>query len=105
MINSIKYNSNQIIEIKITFSQSKSNDVNYVNMEFIDNGIGIPDIKKARIFDTEIKPDIKKGGMGVGLSLVKRAIDCYYGKIWVEDRIKGDHSKGTKFIILIPKAE
>ena len=105
MINSIKYNSNQIIEIKITISQSKSNDVNYVNMEFIDNGIGIPDIKKARIFDTEIKPDIKKGGMGVGLSLVKRAIDCYYGKIWVEDRIKGDHSKGTKFIILIPKAE
>jgi signal transduction histidine kinase len=42
--------------------------------------------------------------MGLGLSLVKKTIDRYNGKIWVEDRIKGDHTKGTNFIILIPGA-
>ena len=43
--------------------------------------------------------------MGLGLSLVKKTIDRYNSKIWVEDRIKGDYSKGSNFIILIPEAE
>jgi signal transduction histidine kinase len=40
--------------------------------------------------------------MGLGLSLVKKTIDRYNGKIWVEDKVKGDCSKGSNFIILIP---
>ena len=39
----------------------------------------------------------------MGLSLVKRIIESYEGEIWVEDRIIGDHSKGSNFIILIPQ--
>ena len=33
---------------------------------------------------------------------VKKIIDSYEGKIWVEDRVKGDYRKGCNFIILIP---
>ncbi len=42
--------------------------------------------------------------MGVGLSIVKRIIDNFKGNIWVEDRIKGDYSKGSNFIVLLPEA-
>ena len=37
----------------------------------------------------------------ISLSLVKKIVDSYKGKIWVEDRIKGDYSKGSSFVILI----
>ena len=40
--------------------------------------------------------------MGLGLSLVKKTIDRYNGKIWVENKVKDDYSKGSNFIILIP---
>lgn len=42
--------------------------------------------------------------MGLGLSLVKKIINSYNGKIWVEDRFKGDFKKGSNFIFLIPEA-
>ena len=41
--------------------------------------------------------------MGIGLSLVKTIIDSYEGKIWVEDKVKGDYTKGSNFILLIPE--
>jgi len=41
--------------------------------------------------------------MGLGLSLVKKIIEKYHGKIWVEDRVKGAQSKGSNFIVLIPE--
>ncbi len=43
--------------------------------------------------------------MGIGLSFITEIIKLYKGKIWVEDRIKGDHSKGSNFIVLIPEAK
>jgi len=39
---------------------------------------------------------------GVGLTLVKQIVDQYRGKISVEDRVKGDYTKGARFIILLP---
>ena len=42
--------------------------------------------------------------MGIGLSLVKRIIDDYRGKIWVENRVREDFSLGSNFIIQLHKA-
>jgi len=41
--------------------------------------------------------------MGIGLSLVSKIIQIFNDKIWVEDRIKGDYTKGSNFITLLPK--
>ena len=44
-----------------------------------------------------------QSGMGLGLSLVKKIIENYHRVIWVEHRIKGDYTKGSNFVILIPE--
>jgi len=102
LMNAVKYNIENIIEILVKISEEK----NIIRMEFIDNGIGIPDKKKKKIFQAESKgtenaDDIK--GLGIGLSLVKKIIQKCNGKIWVENRVPGESSKGSKFILTFPK--
>jgi signal transduction histidine kinase len=102
--NAIKYNENQIVKILIKISKEIIDDIKYIRLEFLDNGIGISDEKKSIIFQKGYK-EIKGGkGMGMGLSLVKILITRYNGKIWIEDRIKGDYTKGSNFILLIPES-
>ena len=71
-------------------------------MEFIDNGIGVEDYRKETIFKKGRKDHKGGKGMGLGLSLVSKILRLYNGKIWVEDKIKGDYSKGSNFIVIIP---
>jgi signal transduction histidine kinase len=73
-------------------------------MEFMDNGIGITDDKKDLIFQKGYKKDNHVRGMGIGLSLVKKIIESYNGKIWVESRVKTDYSQGSNFVLEIPEA-
>jgi len=102
--NSIKYNDNPVIEIDIKMSRVKKNNINYIQLEFLDNGFGIQDIRKDTIFQEEYVKDISSKGLGIGLTLVKKIMESYEGEIWVEDRIKGDHKQGVNFIVLIPEA-
>ena len=75
----------------------------FYKLEFMDNGIGIFDENKESIFQRGNKKDKKARGMGIGLSLVKKIIESYDGKIWVENRIKNNYEQGSNFIILIPE--
>ena len=64
-----------------------------------DNGFGISDDDKKKIFDRFYRVDKartrQKGGFGLGLSLAKQIIDACGGKLEVQD----NQPKGTKFII------
>ncbi|KKN20545.1 hypothetical protein LCGC14_0934350, partial [marine sediment metagenome] len=102
--NSIKYNESHVVEIDVKMSKEKKNNTNYIKLEFLDNGIGIPDKRKETLFEKEYSKDIASKGLGIGLTLVKKIVDSYRGEIWVEDRIKGDYSQGSNFIVLIPEA-
>jgi PAS domain S-box-containing protein len=101
--NAVKYNNNPIVEITVRISKEHEEGKEYIKMEFIDNGIGIPDERKNFIFQRGYS-DIKGGkGLGFGLSVVKKVTELYNGKLWVEDRVEGDYSKGSNFIIVLPK--
>ena len=96
--NSIKYCVNEL-EIKVNFKRSAKK----VEIEFADNGIGIPheEIKKIfqrfhRIYDKDI-PNVK--GTGLGLYVVKEIIKNHKGKISAYSDGKG---KGANFKIELP---
>ena len=104
LINAVKHNENPSVEILIKLSEYQKNSINYLKLEFIDNGRGITDEVKEKIFVKSYIKDRRSTGMGLGLSLVKKIIEKYDGKIWVEDKIHGDYTKGSNFVILIPLA-
>ncbi len=76
----------------------------YLKIEFIDNGLGIPDEQKKLIFQIDEQNKNIFSRLGLGLSLVKKIITTFDGSIWVEDKVKGDYRKGSNFIILLHKA-
>ncbi len=100
--NAIMHNDHPTVEILIRISIEKDNKINYIKMEFIDNGIGIEDSRKDTIFLRGTEQDRFVSDSGLGLSLVSKIINIYNGKIIVEDKIKGDYTKGCNFILFIP---
>jgi signal transduction histidine kinase len=43
--------------------------------------------------------------MGLGLYLVNSLVESYDGRVWVEDRIAGERTKGARFVVLLPAVE
>jgi len=103
LINAITHNSNSIIEIEIKIFRERRNNKNFIKIEFIDNGNGIEDSRKKLIFQRADYQRKSTQGMGLGLSLVNKIIKNFNGRIWVEDKIIGDYTKGSKFMILLPE--
>jgi PAS domain S-box-containing protein len=67
-----------------------------------DNGPGIPDNVKARLFTRFARGETKASGRGLGLYLVRTLLKDMGGSITVEDRVKGDYGKGARFIVILP---
>lgn len=61
-----------------------------------DNGTGIPDDIKDKIF--EPKFTTKSSGMGLGLAMIKNMIEGYKGSIYFETQL----NKGTTFYVQLP---
>ena len=103
ILNAVRHNKSLTVEINIRISKEQIEKINYCKIEFLDNGIGINDSRKKIIFLRGHSKEKSANGMGLGLSLIKIIVNTYKGKIWIEDRIKGDYSKGSNFILLIPE--
>ncbi len=103
LFNAVRYNESMIPEILIKISSVVKNNINYIKLEFLDNGIGITDSLKEKIFVRGYKEFKGEKGMGLGLSLVVKIMELYKGLIWVENRVKGDYTKGSNFILLLPE--
>jgi len=99
--NAIKFDGHDPVVLDIAHTLLE--DQAYWKIEFKDHGSGVPDNMKTRIFqDYEIGNEIVHGS-GLGLAVVKEVIAKSQGQIWVEDRITGDHTKGSNFVILLPR--
>lgn len=96
--NAIKYNRENGF-IKINISESKD----YVEMKFIDSGIGISEKDQERIFERFYRADKsrskKSGGTGLGLSIVKHIVISHNGEIKIESK----ENIGTTIIVKLPK--
>jgi signal transduction histidine kinase len=104
LINAIKYNNNDMKEILIKISREKEEYGSKIRIEFIDNGVGIPDMMKKGLLEPVFKKTKDFKRIGLGLLLVNEVIRSVSGKIWIEDRILGDYSKGSNFVLLFLEA-
>ena len=68
-------------------------------VEVSDNGVGVPDEDKEKIFDPYFTTD--KRGMGLGLAIVHSIVLEHHGRIHVEDNTP----TGARFIIELPIVE
>ena len=110
--NSIKYDEHDEIVIDVETKMVELEMRDYAEIRVIDRGVGIPDDMKDKIFSREHRnlvkqdrsPHSKPKGAGMGLSIVKSLLDRYGGRIWVENRIPDDFTRGSVFIVLLPKA-
>jgi signal transduction histidine kinase len=59
---------------------------------------------KGRLFTRLGKGKTKTAGRGLGLYLVRKLVDDFDGKVWVEDRVKGDFRQGSRFVVQLPAA-
>ena len=72
----------------------------------IDNGIGIPEELLPQVFDMFMRVDTSleraQGGLGIGLSLVKRLVEMHEGSVEAVSRGPG---RGSEFVVRLPLAK
>jgi len=104
LYNAVIHNKSEVPEILINISKVSVERIKCFKIEFIDNGKGIEDHRKSQVFLRGFQKDRTTSGMGLGLSLVKKIVEVFNGEIWIEDKVFGDYSKGSNFVVLIPEA-
>jgi PAS domain S-box-containing protein len=96
--NAVKFMGDQPTpRIEIGVSRSNNEPEFFVS----DNGVGIEQAYCEKVFGLFEKLDQQSDGTGLGLALVKRIVEQYGGKIWIESEGLG---KGTCFRFTLPGA-
>ncbi|HSH35064.1 ATP-binding protein [Schnuerera sp.] len=97
--NAIKYTPK---DGKINISAKEVEDKIVISVK--DNGIGIPEKDKKRIFERFYRVDKGRsrdlGGTGLGLSIAKQIVEAHGGEII----LKSEYKVGTEVEIILPKA-
>jgi nitrogen fixation/metabolism regulation signal transduction histidine kinase len=90
------------IDINVEAVEENGREYNRITIE--DNGPGIPDALKEQMFSGLQRGKAQSEGKGLGLYLVKTLVEGYDGRVSVEDRVQGDHTKGVRFVVILPAA-
>lgn len=92
-VNSMQYNQNEQIVIDIQIRETNGQVVIGIK----DNGIGVREEGKAKIFEMFYKESTSKGN-GLGLYITKKAIDSLQGSVYCES----GKNMGSTFFLEIP---
>ena len=102
--NAIKHSSGPLsINLKLESEQRLEGKFYRVSVE--DNGPGIPDDQKKKLLDHACLKRARRKGKGFGLCLTRTLLEDYNGSIWIENTVPFDHTKGCRFVVLLPAAE
>lgn len=100
IVNALKFSSpKRQLQIEISCKENKK----FYEFSVKDNGIGIDPEYHEHIFKVFQKCPSKEQqheGTGVGLTICRKIIEHYQGKIWVESKLE----KGATFYFTVPKA-
>ncbi|MBI5667316.1 MAG: GAF domain-containing protein, partial [Chloroflexi bacterium] len=85
-------------------AQASSVAQGYLRVDVADEGPGVPDEDKTRLFERFAQIKGRRGarrGIGLGLTYCKLAVEAHGGNIWIEDNPGG----GSIFAFTLPVAE
>ncbi len=100
--NSIKYTPSDPAVVDV-MAEVWEDDPSFYRFEVIDRAGGISEEHKKSIFSRFERYNRSSPGSGLGLTLVKKIVENYGGKIWVEDfRVDGE-VKGSVFVVLLKR--
>lgn len=99
VLNNLILNAEQAVpesrEPEITVGYKRLSD-EVVEVFVIDNGVGIPESRREKVFEPSFTT--KTQGMGLGLAMVKNIVNGFKGEITFEST----EGKGTTFIVRLP---
>ncbi len=105
LTNSIKFNrSGGKVRVTAVPETGNGNQQTFVIVSISDEGIGIAPSDQAYIFEEFYRADnqsdtqIRAGGIGMGLSIVRALVEAYNGRIW----FKSAPNQGSTFTFIIP---
>lgn len=76
----------------------------YVRIEVIDTGVGVPPSELTRIFEEFYRASNVEGkGAGLGLHIAKKIVEAHGGQIWAESPFPPARGRGSRFCVLLPK--
>ena len=102
--NAIKFDPHEKVVIDVNIEPCTEAGMAFWCTSVADRGPGIEDEMKQTIFDRFMKSPQSTLGTGIGLHIVKTLVDAYGGRVWVEDRVKGDRAKGSVLKFTLPKS-
>jgi signal transduction histidine kinase len=102
--NSIKHSGREVV-IDVSVDIVDRSGKKFYDVSIADNGPGIPDDIKSRLFNRFQRGKTKAHGKGLGLFIARSLVENIGGDVRVEDRVPGDYSKGAKFVVSLPACE
>jgi signal transduction histidine kinase len=90
---------------KITIDINSGNENNRCRIAITDRGEGIPEEMQEKIFQRFFRIRSRSKGSGLGLFITKSILEKLNGRITVQDRVEGDYSQGSCFIITLPEVD
>ena len=99
--NAVKHTEGPV-RIGIGLDKIREEGRDYCRVTVEDNGQGISDEVKAKLFDRLALDCKRASGSGFGLCLSKILVEDFGGRLEVEDRMQGDYTKGARFVVTLP---
>lgn len=103
LTNAVKYDAHETVRIGVSVSRESEGNHRWVIVSISDQGCGVPDDMKEAIFERFSKGVKQKGSSGLGLHIVDMLARRYKGKVWVENRVKGNKDEGSVFKVRLPE--
>lgn len=100
--NCAKHTKAEEARITLTITPQTDGGRDFWRISIEDEGPGMPDNQKLSIanpFDTSSR---FARGVGSTISFMSAIAKHFGGKLWVEDRVQGTQSKGTRVVVILP---